>query len=269
MQRGVYLISAIPLLQLSSFVSGTVPTLKADRPFSNSQGGDVSSLRLGRQCADSSRVYSRTDAVLKRAFDVFASSTGLAVLSPLFVATGVAVRLSSPGPIFFRHRRVGRGGKEFELLKFRTMRAGASGLQVTAGNDPRITPVGRLLRRSKLDELPGLINVLRGELSLVGPRPEVAKYVALYPEADREFLQRFRPGITDPAAVRFRNEEEILAQAADPERAYVDEVLPTKLAMYRAYLESASFKTDLAVIVETLRALALPRAEPSQDPARV
>ncbi len=177
----------------------------------------------------------------------------------MLIATGIAVRLSSPGPILFRHARVGRRGKKFELLKFRTMRSGAAGPQVTAGNDPRITRVGRWLRRTKIDELPGLVNVLRGDLSLVGPRPEVAKYVALYPEADRAFLQQFRPGITDPAAVRYLNEEELLARSADPERAYVEEVLPAKLAMYRQYLESASFKSDIAVLLGTLRAILSPQ----------
>ncbi len=134
----------------------------------------------------------------------------------------------------------------------------AAGPQVTADRDPRITRVGRVLRKTKLDELPELFNVLRGDLSLVGPRPEVARYVALYPEAEREFLQRFRPGITDPATVRFRNEEEILARAPDPERAYREEVLPEKLRMYRAYLEDASFLNDFRVLLATLQVILRP-----------
>ena len=146
----------------------------------------------------------------------------------------------------------------FELLKFRSMRVGNAGPQVTAGSDPRITTVGKWLRKTKLDELPELYNVLRGDLSLVGPRPEVPRYVAKYPDADREYLQRFRPGITDPATIRFRNEEEILARASDPEKAYVEEVLPQKLAMYRAYLERASLLGDVKVLLETARVIVQP-----------
>ena len=140
-------------------------------------------------------------------------------VAPLLAATAALVKASSPGPVLFRQQRIGRGGKPFELWKFRTMRVGGTGPQITADGDRRITRIGRILRKTKLDELPELFNVLRGDLSLVGPRPEVAKYVALYPEAERAFLQRFRPGITDPATVRFRNEEDILARAPDPEAA--------------------------------------------------
>lgn len=203
-------------------------------------------------------MYSPAGLVLKRAMDVSGSLVALALTAPVLVGTAALVRASSPGPIIFRQARVGRGGKPFELLKFRTMRVGAAGPQVTSGADPRITRVGRILRRSKLDELPELINVLRGDLSLVGPRPEVPKYVDLYPPADREFLQRFRPGITDPATIRFRSEEDILAQAADPEAAYVQQILPMKLRMYRAYLEEASVLKDIGVLLETLRVIVSP-----------
>jgi len=207
-------------------------------------------------------MYSPGELAAKRAFDIVASAAGLAVVAPLLAATAALVRLSSPGPVLFRQTRVGRGGRPFELLKFRTMRVGAGGPQITADRVPRITEVGRLLRKTKLDELPELLNVLRGDLSLVGPRPEVPRYVALYPEDDRRFLQRFRPGITDPATVRFRNEEEILAKAADPEAVYVGEILPQKLTLYREYLESASLGGDLRILVDTLRAIVFPSTSP-------
>lgn len=203
-------------------------------------------------------MYSRRDLIAKRVFDVAASAAGIAAIAPLLAVTAVLVKTSSPGPVLFRQKRVGRGGKLFELWKFRTMRVGATGPQVTVDGDSRITRVGRVLRKTKLDELPELVNVLKGELSLVGPRPEVARYVALYPEADRVFLQQFRPGITDPATIRFRNEEEILARAPDVEHAYVNEVLPIKLRMYREYLEGASFLSDLGVLASTLWAIARP-----------
>ena len=203
-------------------------------------------------------MYTARELWAKRAFDVAASAAGVVAVSPLLAMTAALVKASSPGPVLFRQQRVGRGGKPFELWKFRTMRVGGTGPQVTVDRDPRITSVGRVLRKTKLDELPELINVLRGDLSLVGPRPEVPKYVALYPDADRVFLQQFRPGITDPATVRFRNEEDILARAANAEHAYVHEVLPIKLRMYREYLEGASFLSDLGVLATTLWAIARP-----------
>ena len=147
-------------------------------------------------------MYSKRELVAKRLFDVAASAAGVVAAAPLLVATAALVKLSSPGPVIFRQQRVGKGGKPFELWKFRTMRPATGGPLVTAGGDSRITPIGRLLRKSKLDELPELLNVLKGDLSLVGPRPEVPRYVALYPERERTFLQQIRPGITDPATVR-------------------------------------------------------------------
>jgi lipopolysaccharide/colanic/teichoic acid biosynthesis glycosyltransferase len=194
--------------------------------------------------------------------DVGASIVGLALTTPLLATTAALVKLSSPGPIFFRQTRVGRGGRPFEIIKFRTMRLESTGPEVTTAGDARITPIGRFLRKTKLDELPELLNVLRGDLSLVGPRPEVPRYVALYPAGDREFLQRFRPGITDPATIRFRNEESILARAEDPMAAYVEEVLPLKLQMYREYLETASLGSDLKVLVDTLRVVIFPSRAP-------
>jgi lipopolysaccharide/colanic/teichoic acid biosynthesis glycosyltransferase len=181
------------------------------------------------------------------------------------VAAGL-VRVSSPGPILFRQQRLGRGGVPFVFYKFRSMRTDSSrGPHVTADSDPRITPIGRVLRKTKLDELPQLFNVLKGDLSLVGPRPDIPVHVATYPAADREFLQRVRPGITDPATVAFRNEEVILAAAADPERTYVEEVQPQKLRMSRSYLESASFVSDLGVLLATVDVIFRPsRADRKQ-----
>jgi lipopolysaccharide/colanic/teichoic acid biosynthesis glycosyltransferase len=181
-----------------------------------------------------------------------ASAVGLCVTAPLMCVTAGLVKVSSPGPILFRQQRVGQHGRPFEFYKFRSMRTDAVGPPVTADRDPRITPVGRFLRRTKLDELPQLFNVLKGDLSLVGPRPDTPHHVATYPADDREFLQRFQPGITDPATVRFRDEEVLLAGAADPERTYLDEVQPQKLKIAREYLESASFVSDLAVLLATV-----------------
>ena len=211
-------------------------------------------------------MYSTAELALKRMFDFGASVCGLIAASPVLLATAALVKLSSPGPILFRQQRVGRHGRSFELLKFRSMRVGAVGPLVTAGADSRITRIGRVLRKTKLDELPQLLNVARGDLSLVGPRPEVSRYVELYPPADREFLQRVRPGITDPATIHFRNEEEILARTSDPERAYVEEVLPIKLRMYRQYLERASFGTDIKVLLETLGVIVSPSLVPTSSP---
>ena len=203
-------------------------------------------------------MYSPAGRRLKRAFDIGASLIGLAATAPLLAVSACLVKVSSPGPIIFRQTRVGRGGRPFELLKFRTMRESGVGPQITADRDPRITPIGRVLRKTKLDEMPELLNVLRGDLSLVGPRPEVPKYVAMYSKEDREFLQQFQPGVTDPATIRFRNEEDILARAPDPEAAYVEDILPAKVRMYREYLEQASVASDLRVLVETMSVVLLP-----------
>lgn len=191
---------------------------------------------------------------VKRAMDVAGSLGGLVVLAPMLVSIGALVRATSPGPMLFRQERVGRGGRRFHIYKFRTMRltGASSGPLVTAGGDPRVTPTGRVLRRYKLDELPQLWNVLRGDMSLVGPRPEVPKYVAVYPEEWAAVLA-VRPGITDFAAIEFVDEEATLAKSDDPERAYVEEVLPKKLALYRKYIEQQSLGTDLHLIFSTLR----------------
>jgi lipopolysaccharide/colanic/teichoic acid biosynthesis glycosyltransferase len=193
----------------------------------------------------------------KRMFDVVAALAGLVLLSPLFVAFAVWIRLDSPGPVFFRQERVGRGGVPFRIHKFRSMRVGAdaSGPTLTVGNDPRITRAGAFLRRSKLDELPQLIDVLRGDMSLVGPRPEVPQFVAAYPPEIRAKVLSVRPGITDPASLQFRDESTLLARAADPEREYRDVVLPAKLRLAADYVDNASLGGDLRLIASTLRAL--------------
>ena len=189
---------------------------------------------------------------MKRLFDIVASGIGLLVLSPLLVITSAAVGLSSRGPIIFRQRRVGRGFREFTLYKYRTMSAGAErGPAVTTAGDARVTRVGRLLRKAKLDELPQLLNVLKGDMSLVGPRPEVPKYVDLF-RSDFEDILTVRPGITDYAAIAYRNEEEVLQGFPDPEAGYVQVVMPAKIALYRRYLREQGMFTDLKILLSTL-----------------
>lgn len=199
---------------------------------------------------------SSLDERLRRGLDVLAAGVGGVLLAPFALLAAAAVALDSPGPVLFRQRRVGRGGREFEILKFRSMRtdAEAVGGQLTVGADPRVTRVGRLLRKSKFDEIPQLINVLRGDMALVGPRPEVPKYVALYTAEQRGVLA-VRPGITDPASIAFRSESELMGSSDDPERLYVEELMPRKLALNLAYLERRTVASDVGVIVKTLLAL--------------
>ena len=189
----------------------------------------------------------------KRLFDITLSLLALVLLCPLLLAVALWVRLDSQGPVLFRQQRVGRGGRLFGILKFRTMQvnAEAAGLQITVGQDPRITRTGRWLRRSKLDELPQLLNVLRGEMSMVGPRPEVPRYVALYPADQRATVLSVRPGITDLASLALRDESTLLARSADPERTYVEEILPTKLRYACDYVRQRSLWLDLRIIART------------------
>jgi lipopolysaccharide/colanic/teichoic acid biosynthesis glycosyltransferase len=190
---------------------------------------------------------------LKRLFDIVFSLVALLVLLPLLLAFALAVALSSPGGAFFRQVRVGRAGKEFRLLKFRSMRPGseAKGQLTIGGRDPRITPVGYFLRKTKLDELPQLWNVLVGDMSIVGPRPEVPRYVALYDPEQRMVLS-VRPGITGMASLDYVDENELLAKADDPERAYVEQVMPAKLALDLRYVQERTFGLDLRIIVSTI-----------------
>ncbi|MDN3920976.1 sugar transferase [Roseateles violae] len=193
----------------------------------------------------------------KRLFDIVCAGLGLLLLSPLLLAVALWVNLDSPGPVLFRQQRVGRFGRPFLIHKFRTMRmdAPALGPQITVGADARITRAGAFLRSAKLDELPQLWDVLRGAMSLVGPRPEVPRYVAMYPAELRELVLSVRPGITDPASLQFRNESELLAAAADPEREYVEVVMPAKLRLAAGYVREAGLWTDLRLIVATLGVL--------------
>jgi lipopolysaccharide/colanic/teichoic acid biosynthesis glycosyltransferase len=191
---------------------------------------------------------------IKRLLDVVVSSVALVILSPLMFAIALWVRIDSPGPALFRQERVGRGGRSFEILKFRSMQQEAprTGPAITAGNDPRITRAGGFIRRYKLDELPQLLNVIKGDMSLVGPRPEVPRYVELYPPDVRRTVLSVRPGITDPASVAFVNESDLLAKADDAETMYREVILPQKLRMYGDYVASQSFTGDLKVLLRTV-----------------
>lgn len=192
----------------------------------------------------------------KRLFDLIAAGLGLALLALPGLLVALAIKLDSPGPVFFRQERVGRGGRPFRIHKFRTMRVDAERQgQLTVGADARITRVGAFLRAHRLDELPQLIDVLQGTMSLVGPRPEVPRYVAHYPATLKDVVLSVRPGITDPASLRFRHESAQLAAAADPEREYIDVILPAKLACAADYAAHASLWTDLGVVLRTLRVL--------------
>ena len=193
---------------------------------------------------------------LKRTMDVALCLLALPVALPLMAAIALAVRLDSSGPAWFRQERVGRGGRPFRIHKFRTMRVtDGRGPQVTAAHDARITRVGRWLRRTKLDELPQMIDVLKGDMSLVGPRPEVPRFMALYAEDVRRQILSVRPGITDRAAIEFRDEEDLLAAAADPERVYIEQVMPIKQRYYLDYMAQRSLGGDLRILWHTVRAL--------------
>ena len=194
---------------------------------------------------------------MKRVFDWLISSLTLFILSPLFFLLTILIKVESAGPVFFRQERVGRYGKIFRIHKFRTMvnNADRGGLQITVGKDRHITKIGSLLRRYKIDELPQLIDVWSGDMSLVGPRPEVPQYVAKYPADIRDAVLSIRPGITDLASIEYRNENEILGLAADPETEYLEKILPAKLSYYMDYIENHSFLYDLKIIFKTLATL--------------
>ncbi len=189
---------------------------------------------------------------MKRAFDVAAALLGVLLLLPLWLAIALLVRATSPGPVFYRAQRVGRGGRPFRLLKFRTMRPGADreGAGITRAGDSRVTAAGRWLRRTKLDETPQLLNVLAGSMSLVGPRPEDPRYVARYAPEQRRVL-RVRPGITSAASVRYRREEQLL-RGDDWERLYLEVVMPDKLRLDLDYLDRRTFCSDLGVLWQTV-----------------
>ncbi len=191
----------------------------------------------------------------KRLFDLLGAAVALLLLAPLLLAVALWIKLDSPGPVFYRQERVGRHGVPFRIHKFRTMRHQAGGLPLTVGVDPRITRAGAALRRTRLDELPQFIDVLQGTMSLVGPRPEVPRYVAHYPPALRGRALAVRPGLTDPASLAYIDEATLLAAAADPEREYIEVILPAKVARAAAYAERATLWSDVAVLWRTLLTL--------------
>ena len=191
--------------------------------------------------------------MLKRIFDIISSLFGLILLSPFMIIIAILIKFDSKGPIFFKQVRVTKNGREFKIFKYRTMKVGSDKYsQITVGKDSRITKVGDFLRKYKLDEIPQLINVLIGDMSLVGPRPEVPKYVALYTEEQREIL-KVRAGITDYASIEFSNENDILANETDPEKAYIEKIMPRKIELNKKYLSEISVMTDIKIILLTIK----------------
>jgi lipopolysaccharide/colanic/teichoic acid biosynthesis glycosyltransferase len=189
---------------------------------------------------------------MKRIFDIVASGLGLLVLSPLFLILAIWIKLDSKGPVFYRQVRVGRYNKDFRIYKFRSMRVGADkgSLVTIGGHDPRVTRSGYFIRKFKFDELPQLINVFLGDMSLVGPRPEVRHYVDYWTPEQMRVLD-VRPGITDPASIKFRNENELMEQAEDPEKYYIEVIMQEKIRLYLEYVENNSFFGDIGLIFKT------------------
>ena len=188
---------------------------------------------------------------MKRVFDFIAALFGLIIFLPVFIIVGLLIKLQDGGPIFFIQQRVGLNKKLFQMIKFRTMKMDCSGARITKASDSRITPLGAFLRKFKLDEIPQLINVFKGEMSFVGPRPEIPHYVKLY-TPEQEQVLNYRPGITDPATISFRKESEILEKAEDMEKHYVEVIMPEKLKINMAYLKRANFFSDFLLIIKTL-----------------
>ena len=193
---------------------------------------------------------------MKRLFDVVASGVGLLLLSPLFLLVAIWIKLDSPGPVFYRQVRVGRYNRDFRIFKFRSMRVGADkgSLVTIGGRDPRVTRSGYFIRKFKVDELPQLINVFIGDMSLVGPRPEVRHYVDYWTKEQLHVLD-VRPGITDPASIKFRNENELLEKAEDPEKYYIEVIMQEKLRLYLEYVDNHSFWYDIKLIFQTFVAI--------------
>jgi lipopolysaccharide/colanic/teichoic acid biosynthesis glycosyltransferase len=202
---------------------------------------------------------------LKRAFDIVASVLGLVLLLPLFAVIAIAIKADSPGPVFFLQERLGRGGRPFRILKFRSMGVGAAkaGLALTVRADKRVTRVGKFLRASKLDEIPQLINVLCGSMSLVGPRPEVAEFMKFYSPEQRAIILSMRPGMTDYATILFRDENSLLDQNHDPVEVYRQQILPIKFAFYQRYSNEIGVLNDLRIILATILLLAVRRVPKS------
>ena len=191
--------------------------------------------------------------VVKRIFDFICSTLGLIVLSPILIAIAIKIKMGSDGPVFFKQIRVGEKNKEFEILKFRTMVVDAEklGRQITVGNDSRITKIGSFLRKYKIDELPQLINVFKGNMSLVGPRPEVPRYVKLYNEEQKKVLE-VKPGITDLASIRYRDENDLLGEAENPDDFYINTIMPDKLALNLQYINKNNVFFDIYIIFKTI-----------------
>ena len=193
---------------------------------------------------------------MKRLFDIIASSFGLLLLSPLFLVLAIWIKLDSKGPVFYRQVRVGKDNKDFRIFKFRSMRVGSDkgSLVTIGGRDPRVTRSGYFIRKFKLDEFPQLINVFVGDMSLVGPRPEVRHYVDYWTPEQMHVLD-VRPGITDPASIKFRNENELLEQAEDPEKYYIEVIMQEKLKLYLEYVQNHSFWGDIKLIFQTFKVI--------------
>ncbi|CEJ74667.1 sugar transferase [Paraclostridium sordellii] len=191
--------------------------------------------------------------IIKRIFDIAVSSIGLIVLLPILIVIAILIKLDSKGPVFFKQKRVGKNKKIFEIYKFRTMVTDAEklGKQITVGADNRITKVGRFIRKYKLDEFPQLINVLKGEMSLVGPRPEVPKYVELY-DIYQEQILLVQPGITDYASIKFKNESELLGCSNNPEKSYVEDIMPQKINLNMKYIKNISLFEDIKLVLSTI-----------------
>jgi lipopolysaccharide/colanic/teichoic acid biosynthesis glycosyltransferase len=197
---------------------------------------------------------------MKRLLDIFAAVAGLTLLAPLFAAIALFIKLDSPGPVFFKQQRVGKGFRPFWIYKFRTMKVdGDGGPALTVGADRRITRAGAFLRRSKLDELPQLINILNGEMTIVGPRPEVPRYVEVF-RRDYEEILKVRPGLTDLASLKYRDESALLGQSADPEEEYLRRILPDKIRLAKDYIQRSSLLFDINLIGKTLLRVVFPRS---------
>ena len=193
---------------------------------------------------------------MKRFFDIIASGCGLLVLSPIFLIMAIWIKLDSKGPVFYRQVRVGRHNKDFRIFKFRSMRVGADkgSLVTIGGRDPRITRSGYFIRKYKLDEFPQLINVFKGEMSLVGPRPEVRHYVDYWTSEQMHVLD-VRPGITDPASIKFRNENELMEKVENPEDYYINVIMQEKIRLYLEYVQNASFWHDIRIVLQTIKVI--------------
>ena len=191
--------------------------------------------------------------MLKRIFDITLSLFGLIILLPFMLIIAILIKFDSKGTVFFKQIRITKGGKEFKIFKYRTMKAGSDKYsQITVGKDERITKIGSFLRKYKLDEIPQLINVLIGDMSLVGPRPEVPKYVALYTDEQKEIL-KVKAGITDYASIEFSDENDLLASEEDPEKEYIEKIIPKKIELNKKYLSEISVLTDIKIILLTIK----------------